>query len=133
MTETARPASQLADSTLARLDAGSQRPPSGLWADAWRRLQLNRFAMAGAVVLLLLVLMALTAPIIAPYNPVGQDYEALRQGPSAEHLFGTDNFGRDILSRVMYGARISLTIGFLGTLLALGLGVSLGLVSGFYG
>jgi glutathione transport system permease protein len=107
--------------------------PRSLWRDAWRTLQRNRFALAGGVVLLLFIVVAVAAPLIAPYDPIAQDYDHLLQGPSLSHPFGTDNFGRDILSRVMYGGRISLTVGFLGTLLGVLAGSAIGVTSGFYG
>lgn len=104
-----------------------------LWGDAWRRLRRNRFAMVGGGVILLFIVMALAAPLIAPFDPVTQDYENLRKSPSLEHPFGTDEFGRDILSRVIFGARISLRLGFLGTLFGVALGILIGIVAGFYG
>ncbi len=107
--------------------------PRGLWRDAWLRLKRNRFAIAGALVLLAIVLIAIAAPLLAPYDPIAQDYDHLLQGPSLQHVFGTDNFGRDIFSRIIYGGRISLAVGFLGTLLGLAIGIVVGLVAGYYG
>ena len=89
--------------------------------------------MAGAVVLLVLVAVAITAPAIAPYGPAEQDYEHVLEGYSLYHPFGTDNFGRDIFSRVLYGTRISLTVGVLGVCLGLAAGGGLGLVAGHRG
>jgi glutathione transport system permease protein len=107
--------------------------PRSLWRDAWRTLRRNHFALAGGIVLLLFIVIAVAAPVIAPYDPIAQDYDHLLQGPSLSHPFGTDNFGRDILSRVMYGGRISLTVGFFGTLLGVLAGSAIGVTSGFYG
>jgi glutathione transport system permease protein len=107
--------------------------PRGLWRDAWMRLKRNRFAIAGALVLIAIVLIAIAAPVVAPYDPIAQDYDHLLQGPSLHHFFGTDNFGRDIFSRIIYGGRISLTVGILGTLFGLAIGVVVGLIAGFYG
>jgi glutathione transport system permease protein len=107
--------------------------PRSLWRDAWQSLRRNHFALAGGVVLLLFIIVAIAAPVIAPYDPIAQDYDHLLQGPSVSHPFGTDNFGRDIMSRVMYGGRISLTVGFLGTLLGVLAGSAIGVTSGFYG
>src|SRR5262249_43777090 len=121
----AQPAVQSADLALSR-------PARGLWSDAWRRLRRNQFALAGGAILILLALAALAAPVIAPYSPIAQDYDALLEGPSPEHIFGTDNFGRDIFSRILYGGRISLTVSFLGTLLGLAIGILLGILSGYY-
>lgn len=93
----------------------------------------NRLAIAGMVMLLLLVLGAIFAPILAPYSPTATDFSALQQGPSAQHWFGTDQLGRDILSRVFYGARVSLAAGLISVLIALVLGGLIGLMAGFYG
>ena len=110
-----------------------RQPPRSLWRDAWRTLWGNHFAIAGGVVLLLLIFAAVAAPLVAPYDPNAQNYDHLLEGTSLQHPFGTDNFGRDILSRVIYGGRISLSIGFLGTLLGVAVGLTVGLVSGYYG
>jgi glutathione transport system permease protein len=107
--------------------------PRSLWRDAWIRLRRNHFAMAGGICILLLILIGLAAPVIAPYDPVEQNYDHILEGPSLQHPFGTDNFGRDILSRVMYGARISLRLGLLGTAVGVVIGVVLGMIAGFYG
>ena len=109
------------------------RPATSLWRDAWRRLRRNRAAMAGAAALVVLAGVALAAPIIAPYGPAEQDYDHVLEGFSLGHPFGTDNFGRDIYSRVLYGARISLSVGVLGVSLGLGLGGTLGLIAGYWG
>lgn len=93
----------------------------------------NRLAIAGMVMLLLLVLGAIFAPILAPYSPTATDFNALQQPPSSQHWFGTDQLGRDIFSRVLYGARVSLAAGLISVLLALLLGGLIGLVAGFYG
>lgn len=93
----------------------------------------NRLAIAGVVILLLLVLGTTFAPILVPYSPTATDFSALQQEPSAKHWFGTDQLGRDILSRVFYGARVSLAAGLVSVLIALVLGGLIGLVAGFYG
>lgn len=93
----------------------------------------NRLALAGMVMLLLLVLGAIFAPILVPYSPTSTDFSALQQPPSSQHWFGTDQLGRDIFSRVLYGARVSLAAGLISVLLALLLGGLIGLVAGFYG
>ncbi len=93
----------------------------------------NRFALAGGALILLLIVTAIAAPVVAPYDPVSQNYDHLLEGPSLAHPFGTDNFGRDVLSRIIYGGRISLTVGFLGTLFGVVVGVVVGILSGFYG
>ena len=109
------------------------QPARGLWRDAWRQLRRNRAAMAGALVLLLLVVIAIAAPAIAPYGPAEQDSDHVLEGFSLYHPFGTDNFGRDIFSRVLYGTRISLTVGVLGVCLGLVAGGGLGLIAGHWG
>jgi peptide/nickel transport system permease protein len=109
-----------------------QRPRS-LWGDAWTRLLKNRAAVLGGVIVVLLLAAGILAPWIAPYDPTRQNLRASLQPPSLEHFFGTDVHGRDIFSRILFGAAISLRIGFLGSLLGGTIGVVLGLVSGFYG
>jgi ABC-type dipeptide/oligopeptide/nickel transport system permease subunit len=107
-----------------------EAPATSLWRDAWRRLRRNRAAMAGAVVLVVLGGVALAAPLVAPYGPAEQDYEHVLEGFSLAHPFGTDNFGRDIYSRVLYGARISLSVGGLGVSFGLAMGGAVGLIAG---
>jgi peptide/nickel transport system permease protein len=98
----------------------------------FQRLLKHRGAVAGALIILLFCTLALLAPVLSPYGPLAQDLERRLHRPSRAHLLGTDDFGRDVLSRVMFGARISLTVGFtaIGSA-ALG-GLGLGLVAGFY-
>jgi len=112
---------------------GPTRPPRSLWSDARSRLMRNPVAMAGGAVVIVLILVAIAAPYIAPYDPTDQDLANSMAAPSMKHLAGTDVHGRDIFSRIIHGTRISLRIGFLGMLLGCVTGVILGLVSGFYG
>jgi peptide/nickel transport system permease protein len=100
--------------------------------DVVRRLLRHRGAVAGLVVILLFFAAALLAPLLSPYDPLAQDLNRRLQGLSSAHPLGTDDFGRDILSRVMYGARISLTVGFMSVGIAVIGGLLLGLVAGFY-
>jgi len=93
----------------------------------------NRLAVFGTVVLSVFILMAVFAPLIAPYDPLAQDLVNKFAGPSREHLMGQDELGRDILSRVIYGARISLTAGLAAVAIATTLGTLVGLVAGFFG
>jgi ABC-type dipeptide/oligopeptide/nickel transport system permease subunit len=109
------------------------RESRSLWSDARSRLLRNPVAMAGGAVSILLIVVAIAAPYIAPYDPIHQDLANSLAGPSMMHLAGTDVHGRDIFSRIIYGTRISLRIGFLGMLLGCVVGVILGLVSGYYG
>ncbi len=103
--------------------------------ETWRRFRRHRQAILGLALIVLLTGTALLAPALAPYDPDAQtDIVATRyQAPSASHPMGTDRFGRDIFSRVLYGARISLSIGFLAILIAITLGTAIGAVAGFFG
>jgi ABC-type dipeptide/oligopeptide/nickel transport system permease subunit len=101
--------------------------------ELWRALKRRRLAMAGGAVIVLLVVVGIAGPWMAPYDPLAQDLSKSLVGPSLEHWFGTDSFGRDILSRVLYGARISLLVGIVSQGIAFSLGVAMGLVSGYYG
>ena len=98
---------------------------------AWRRLRKRKSAMLGLYVILALMIIALFAPWIAPYDPAQQSWSAVRKAPSAAHWFGTDEVGRDILARVIYGARASLMAGVISVALATSLGVPLGLTAGY--
>ena len=106
---------------------------SSLWQDAVRRLIQNRAAMMGGITILLLIILAVFAPWIAPYSYSYQNLDIGASPPSAEHLLGTDVLGRDLLSRLLYGARISLLVGFVATGVALVIGVSWGIVAGYFG
>ena len=99
----------------------------------WRRLRKNRLAVVGGVLLAMFLFVAAFAPWIAPRDPLDQDLYARLSGPSARSWFGTDDFGRDILSRVIFGARVSLRIGLAAVAIALGTGTLIGLVSGYRG
>ena len=106
---------------------------SSLWQDAFRRLTQNRAAMIGGITILVLIILAVFAPWIAPYSYSYQNLDVGASPPSAEHLLGTDVLGRDLLSRLLYGARISLLVGFVATGVALVIGVSWGIVAGYFG
>src|SRR5690348_102101 len=99
----------------------------------WAQLRRNRGAVAGAVVVLLLVLMALAAPALAPYDPTAGSLLDAMRGPSRAHPLGTDALGRDVLSRLIFGARISLQIGIISLAIAGSVGTLFGLLAGFYG
>ena len=105
---------------------------NSLWSDALYRLSKNRAAMIGGFILILLIFSAALAPIIAPYSYSYQDLNLGASPPSSEHLLGTDILGRDLLSRILYGARISLLVGFVATGVALVIGVSWGIVAVSY-
>ena len=99
----------------------------------WYRFTRNRMALFGAIIIALLLVSALLAPVIAPYDPIKTNVRERLQGPSAKHLFGTDDLGRDIFSRVLYGTRISLKVGLVSVSIATSIGMMLGLFSGYLG
>ena len=101
--------------------------------NALRLLLRHRLAMFGAVLVAVEVGLAVLAPWIAPHDPKRMDYTAVLSGPTAEHPFGTDELGRDLLSRTLYGARLSLEVGLVAVLVAVAIGVPIGLVSGYLG
>lgn len=111
----------------ARLQGDSQ------WRIARRHFRRNRLAVAGLWVVGLLYLVALLAPFLAPYDPIAQNITLGYAAPGSEHLLGTDRFGRDLLSRIIYGARISLAIGFVATAISVTLGTLIGAVAGYLG
>lgn len=106
---------------------------STFWSDAWRRLRRNRRALLGFAMLLFIVLVAVTAPVIAPYDPLKVNLRGQFIPPTLQHPFGTDFYGRDLLSRVMFGLQISLVIGLIPSFIAIAIGALLGLLSGYYG
>lgn len=101
--------------------------------EIFQRFTRNKMAVIGVIIILALVFCALFAPLIAPYGYDDQNIANALQGPSAEHIFGTDNFGRDIFSRVIYGSRISLQVGLLAVSVAIVVGGTLGALAAFYG
>jgi peptide/nickel transport system permease protein len=109
------------------------KPDDTLFQAFLRRLRANRLAMVGAVVVAILIVVALFAPIITPHDPYAIDVEAILLPPSFSHLFGTDELGRDVFSRMVYGARVSLQVGFVAAGLATLVGVFLGALAGYYG
>lgn len=105
---------------------------SSLYKDAWRRLVRNKLAMIGLAIVIIMALIALLAPYIAPYDPTYREKTASQQGPSASHWFGTDILGRDIFSRVLYGTQISMLVGVIAVAISLAIGLFLGAISGFF-
>ena len=101
--------------------------------DAWRRLKKNKPAMFGLVVLGVLIVLSILTPWITPYSYSGQDLELGPSSPSAQHWLGSDLFGRDLLTRILYGSRISLAVGLIATAVALLIGVSWGALAGYSG
>ena len=106
---------------------------NSLWNDAFRRLIANRAAVASACILIILILAAIFAPWIAPHSYSYQNLDLGATPPSGEFLLGTDTLGRDLLSRILYGARVSLLVGFVATAVALVIGVSWGIIAGYFG
>src|SRR3954464_14291444 len=100
---------------------------------ALRRLIHRKGAVAGLIVIAIFILLALFAPLIVPYDPIATSWSLVRKAPSAQHWFGTDDLGRDILGRVIYGARASLTAGAISVGIALAIGVPFGLLAGYRG
>ncbi|QII40644.1 ABC transporter permease subunit [Rouxiella badensis] len=103
------------------------------WLDFFQSFIRHPMAIVSSIFILLLLMVAIFAPWLAPYDPQTPDWMALGAGPSAAHWFGTDDLGRDVLSRIIYGARISLYVGLLSVTLGMILGVFLGLLAGYYG
>lgn len=116
---------------MKQLDSGER--PTGLYELVILKFARNRVAVAGLICLALIVLAALFADFVTPYDPLQRNTPERNQGPSLAHPFGTDKLGRDIMSRVLYGGRVSLQVGFLSMALAAVVGVPLGLVGGFAG
>lgn len=125
--------SSLAGAAPATLLDRRARAPAGLWRDAARRLRRDKGAIAGLVVIILLIIVAILAPVLAPYDPNDQSFRIKLRPPSTEHLFGTDEFGRDIFSRVLFGSRVALRVGLAPVAIAMVIGVAIGLIAGYYG
>lgn len=120
--------------TANKLANGFQEKPRSLWNDAWRRMRYSITARIGMVIVSTIVLAAVLAPIVDPYDPkLDADLANARQPPSRQHIFGTDNLGRDIFRRIVHGARLSLSVGVVAVLVAGTGGTILGLVSGYFG
>ncbi len=109
------------------------RAARGGWSGAVARLARNPSGLLGAAILVALIVCGVAAPLLTPDDPLAQNLMGALQGPSVQHPLGTDQFGRDILSRILYGTRVSLPIGFISVTIACALGVPLGLVAGYYG
>ncbi|MGH7068603.1 MAG: ABC transporter permease [Acetobacteraceae bacterium] len=118
-------ASDAADDTYDQVGA----PRAGLW----RRAARNKAAVLGFAILAIFVFLAIAAPVLSGYNPANQNLAEAFQSPSLQHLLGTDNLGRDVLTRIMYGGRYTLAIGVVAVVIAIAIGVPVGLVSGYYG
>lgn len=109
------------------------RPSETYWQDAWRRLKQNKLAIGGLIFVVFITLAAIFGPILSKYNYYSQNFDITNMGPSGDHWFGTDKFGRDVFVRILYGARISLTIAYVASILNLLIGVAYGGISGYVG
>ena len=114
-------------------DIAQAEEGTSLWQDAWVRLRKNHLAVFGLVVLVTMIVIALLTPWIAPYAYDAQNLDLGASPPSAAHWLGTDVFGRDLLTQIMYGGRISLAVGFIATSVALLIGVTWGAIAGYVG
>ena len=110
-----------------------QRKTRGLWSDAFRRMIRNRLSMAGLFIFLLLFITAIFGPYLAPYPYMLQDLDRVAEGPSTDYLLGTDDLGRDMLSRIMWGARTAGLVAIISTVFSLLLGMFLGAVAAYAG
>ncbi|MBP6699886.1 MAG: ABC transporter permease [Halioglobus sp.] len=115
------------------IDLSQAEKGTSLWQDAWRRLRKNHLAVLGLAILVVFIVIALLTPWIAPYSYQEQNLELGASGPSAAHWLGTDIFGRDLMTQIMYGGRVSLAVGFIATTVALLIGVTWGAVAGYVG
>ncbi|ABW18894.1 ABC transporter permease [Alkaliphilus oremlandii] len=114
-------------------NAAKKKKKTGPWRDVFNRLKKNKMAMFGLVIIILLVFLALSADFIAPYGYDDQNLKDRLISPNSQYLLGTDNFGRDILSRIIYGSRISLQVGFIAVGISAIIGGALGSIAGYYG
>jgi peptide/nickel transport system permease protein len=109
------------------------RPAPSFWSLFWYRFRKNRVALAGGLIVIGMLLVALFAPMISPHDAKAIDVQSILVPPSADHPLGTDPLGRDVLSRMLWGSRISLSVGFVSVGIALAIGITLGALAGYYG
>jgi peptide/nickel transport system permease protein len=114
-------------------EAALRRPSRSLWSDAWRQFRRHHLAMFGVVTFAVLLLATLIGPLLYHQSGEAIDYSAGLLGPSAQHPFGTDDLGRDLLARALLGGRVSMAVGIVAVLIAITLGTLVGSVSGFFG
>jgi peptide/nickel transport system permease protein len=108
-------------------------PVPSFWGELWLSLSKNKVALAGGVFVVLIILLAAFAPLVAPHDPYKVELDNQFLKPSGSNLVGTDMFGRDVFSRILYGTRISLLAGIVPTLISMTIGIGIGIVSGYYG
>jgi ABC-type dipeptide/oligopeptide/nickel transport system permease subunit len=113
--------------------AGDEARGSSLWRDAWRRLLRNKLAVAGGITVVILCLVAIFANVLAPYPYTKANFGKIYEFPSREFPLGTDQLGRDVLSRMIYGARVSMLVGLGAQVIVVLIGVPIGLLSGYIG
>jgi peptide/nickel transport system permease protein len=116
-----------------QLEHSLSSTPRTLWGDAWRRFLRHKLALVGTAMLLFFIVAVLIGPMIYRVSPEALDFKALSGRPSLKHPFGTDDLGRDMLARSLYGGRISLAVGVVAMLIAISLGTVVGSVAGFFG
>ncbi|MCD4670124.1 MAG: ABC transporter permease [Actinomycetia bacterium] len=129
--EKGKPAEILTAPDKLELDGGHSR--SSLYKDAWRRLRKNKLAMFGLAIVIFLIILAIFAPLLAPYDPNARVKADSALGPSSTYFFGTDLLGRDIFSRVIYGSRISIEVGIIAVGISVVLGLFFGALAGYFG
>jgi oligopeptide transport system permease protein len=127
------PAADVTVASAAITAAGEPVSTSSLWRDAVRRLRRNRLAMIGGTVVVALVLIAIFADVLAPYPYTKTNFGRLNEAPSRDYPFGTDQLGRDMLSRMIYGARVSMLVGLGAQVIVVLIGVPIGALSGYFG
>jgi peptide/nickel transport system permease protein len=111
---------------------GFDRPARSLWADAWRQFRRHRLALAGSAVFAFMTLATLLGPLVYRVPTDGIDFKAVLQGPSLAHPFGTDQLGRDLLARCLYGGRISIAVGIAAVVVAMTVGTLVGALAGYF-
>ncbi len=122
-----------ASAAIAAEKPGSKKRAQSYWAVSWNIFKKNKMGMVCLVIVALLVLIAIFAPLLAPYDPDAQELTNMLKAPGGAHLFGTDEYGRDILSRVIYGCRISLSVGVVSQAIAVVIGFTAGVCAGYFG
>jgi peptide/nickel transport system permease protein len=124
----------MAEQSINKINIQEELPPAtGIWRDALKRLRRHRLGMFGATIVVILIFTAIFGPYLAPYDPNEIDFSVRFSGPTLAHPLGTDDFGRDTLSRIMHGARVSLQVGIIAVSIAATAGTLLGLVAGYAG
>src|SRR5581483_3799008 len=122
--------------SAARTDVATMErlgPPRTLWGDAWRRFRRHKLAMAGGIVLIVFIIAALIGPLLYRVNRDAMDVLNSMTGSTAQHPMGTDDLGRDMFARVLFGGRVSLAVGMVAMLILIAVGTLIGAISGFFG